>query len=73
MKAVLILLIILGCVAFAAALVGGFVYGIVRRGRERDRALLALKHINQTANIFFEDQSPAITGVRQELDKFYNE
>jgi hypothetical protein len=71
MKAVLLLLIILGCVAVGAALIGGFVYGILRRGRERDEAYVTLKHLQQTCNLFYEDQGPAITGIRQELDKFY--
>lgn len=72
MKAVLLLLIILGIVALAAALVGGFVYGILRRGRQRNEAYLTLKHIQQQCNLWYEDQGPALTGVRQELDKFYS-
>jgi len=71
-KLLLTFFLILGIVVLALVLVFGFVYGIVKRGRERDKAHSALRKINQQCNLWHEDQSPGLTGIRQTLDTFYN-
>lgn len=71
MKALLLFLIVLGIIALGAALIGGFVWGIVRKGRKLKDAEMALRLINQKTNLWREDESPLAEGVRQVLDSYY--
>lgn len=71
MKLLLIFfIIVLGC-AVVGGLIAGFVYGIVKRGRQLDEANATLKSINQSVNLWNEDTSPFAEGVRQTLNKHY--
>lgn len=72
MKLLLTFFLILGIAVLALVLVSGFVYGIVRRGRQLDKSNATLRRINQQVNLWHEDQSPALTGIRQTLDEHYN-
>ena len=71
-------LLIIFCILVIAAvvvggLIAGFVYGIVKRGRQLDKAHEVLREINQQANLWKDDEGPFAEGVRQRLNTFYNE
>jgi hypothetical protein len=70
-------LLIIFCILVIAAvvvggLIAGFVYGIVKRGRQLNEAHALLREINQQANLWKTDEGPFAEGVRQRLDNFYN-
>lgn len=72
MKAVIIFAGILLICVIIGGLVGGFVYGIVKRGRELKRAQVVLYQINQQCNLWNEDVSPIAEGVRMKLNTYYD-
>lgn len=73
MKLLIIFCILLIAAVVVGGLIAGFVYGIVKRGRQLDKAHALLREINQQANLWKSDEGPFAEGVRQRLDKFYNE
>jgi hypothetical protein len=72
MKLLIIFCIIVLACAVVGGLIAGFVYGIVKRGRQLDKANTLLREINQQANLWKSDEGPFAEGVRQRLDKHYN-
>lgn len=73
MKLLIIFCILVVAAVVVGGLIAGFVYGIVKRGRQLDEAHALLREINQQANLWKNDEGPFAEGVRQRLDKFYNE
>ncbi len=73
MKLLIIFCVIVIACAVVGGLLAGFVYGIVKRGRQLDKAHEALREINQQANLWRSDEGPFAEGVRLRLDKFYND
>jgi hypothetical protein len=73
LKLLLIFFLVVGIAAIVLAVVCGFVYGIVKRGKQRDEAQSVLRNINKKCNLFYEDQSPLATGVRQVLSSYYQD
>ena len=65
-------IIVLACVVLGS-LIAGFVYGIVKRGRQLDKANALLREINQQANLWKNDEGPFAEGVRQRLNAHYND
>jgi len=71
-------LLIIFCILVIAAvvvggLIAGFVYGIVKRGRELNKAHDLLREIRQQSNLWKDDEGPFAEGVRQRLNTFYND
>lgn len=72
MKILLIfLMIVVGC-AVIGGLLAGFVYGIVRRGRQLDKANETLRSINEAANLWDDLESPLASSIKQKLNTHYN-
>lgn len=72
MKVLLIfLVIVIGC-AVIGGLLAGFIFGIVKRGRQLDRANETLRSINEAANLWDDMESPLASSIKQKLDKHYN-
>ena len=73
MKLLIIFCILVIAAVVVGGLIAGFVYGIVKRGRELKKAHALLREINQQANLWKTDEGPFAEGVRQRLNKFYND
>lgn len=73
MKLLIIFCILVIAAVIVGGLIAGFVYGIVKRGRQLNKAHDLLREINQQANLWKNDEGPFAEGVRQRLDKFYND
>lgn len=73
MKLLIIFCILVIAAVVVGGLIAGFVYGIVKRGRQLNKAHDVLREINQQANLWKNDEGPFAEGVRQRLNTFYND
>jgi len=73
MKLLIIFCILVVAAVVVGGLIAGFVYGIVKRGRQLNEAHALLREINQQANLWKNDEGPFAEGVRQRLNKYYND
>lgn len=72
MKLLIIFCILVITAVVVGGLIAGFVYGIVKRGRQLDEAHALLREINQQANLWKDDEGPFASGVRQRLSTYYS-
>lgn len=73
MKAILIFSIIVIAAFLVAALVAGFVYGILKRGRALKRAEETLYNVRREVNLYNEIDHVLASALHVHLDKYDKE